>query len=72
MGATGVIDSLMVPMRYNHVGGTAKKENFIRLGYLINFFIPLIGWADHLFIGSVREDYVTASFIKKDSTFSEC
>jgi hypothetical protein len=39
---------------------------------LSDFFIPLIGRADHLLVGSIREDNVTASFIKKDSPFSEC
>ena len=72
MRAAGVIDSLMVPMRNNHVGGTAKKEDLIRLGDLTDFFIPLIGRADHLLVGSIREDNVTASFINKDSPFSEC
>ena len=72
MRAAGVIDSLVVPMRNNHVGGTSKKEDFIWLGDLTDFFIPLIGRTDHLLIGSIREDNVTASFIKKDSPFSEC
>ena len=71
MRAAGVIDSLMVPMRYNHVGGTTKKEDFIWLGYLTNFFVLLIRWPNHLLIGSIREDNVTASFIDKKFPFPE-
>ncbi len=72
MWAAGIIDSLVVPMWNNHVGGTAKKEDFIRHGDLADFFISLIGWADHLFICSIGEDNVTASFIKKNFPFSKC
>ena len=72
MWAAGVIDSLMVPMRNDHVGGTTKKEDLIRLGDLTDFFIPLIGRADHLLVGSIRENNVAAFFIKKDFAFSEC
>ena len=71
MRAAGVIDSLVVPMRNNHVGGTSKKEDFVWLGDLTDFFIPLIGRTDHLLVGSVREDNVAAFFIDKKSAFSE-
>ncbi len=72
MRAAGVIDSLMIPMWNDHVGGTTKKEDLIRLGDLTDFFIPLIGRADHLLVGSIRENNVAAFFIKKDFAFSEC
>ena len=68
---TGVIDSLVIPKRYNHVGCTAKEEDFVWLGDMTDFFILLIGWADHLLVGSVREDNVTAVVTDKDCACSE-
>ena len=71
MRATGIIDSFVIPMRNNHVGGTAKKEDFTWLWNLTNFFVPLIGWPDHLLVGSVREDNVAASVVDKKFAFPE-
>ena len=71
MRATGIIDSFVVPMRNNHVGGTAKKEDFTWLGNLTGFFVPLIGWPDHLLVGSVRENDVAASIVDKKFASSE-
>ena len=71
MRATGIIDSFVIPMRNNHVGGTAKKEDFTWLGHLTNFFVLLIGWPDHLLVGSVREDNVAAFIVDKKFAFPE-
>ena len=71
MRATGIIDSFVVPMRNNHVGSTAKKEDFIWVGHLSNFFVPLIGWSDHLLVSSVREDNVAAFIVDKNFAFPE-
>ena len=71
MRATGIIDSFVIPMRNNHVGGTAKKEDFTWLGNLTDFFVSLIGWPDHLFVGSVREDNVPAFIADKKFTLPQ-
>ncbi len=65
MRATGIIDSFRGPNAEQPLGGAVKKEDFTRIGNLTNFFVPLIGWPDHLLVGSVREDNVEASIVDK-------
>ena len=70
MGAAGVVNPFVIPVRHDHVGGAAEEEKFVRHGNLTDLFVSVIRWADHLFICSVGKDDIPILVAHPDSAFS--